>query len=116
MKMTMLFNSRYTLDLRGIFRPGLIMTAALGIASGSIVTPATAQSMGTGGMTLDGRAHPGSPITGWTGNISPSDPYSAGPNMGAWITRAGLIHSRAEVGVGELDGKVYVLGGYADGN
>lgn len=75
-----------------------------------------AQSKGTGGMALDGRPHPGSPITGWTGNISPSDPYSAGPNMGAWITKAGLIHSRSEVAVGEVGGKMYVLGGYADGD
>jgi hypothetical protein len=83
----------------------------------SAVAPAAfAQSGGTGGMALDGRPHPGSPITGWTGNISPADPYSAGPNMGAWITKAGLIHSRSEVGVGELNGKMYVLGGYADGN
>jgi N-acetylneuraminic acid mutarotase len=83
----------------------------------SAVAPAAfAQSVGTGGMALDGRPHPGSPITGWTGNISPADPYSAGPNMGAWITKAGLIHSRSEVGVGELNGKMYVLGGYADGN
>ena len=75
-----------------------------------------AQTTGTGGMALDGRPHPGSPITGWTGNISPADPYSAGPNMGAWITKAGLIRSRSEVGVGELAGKMYVLGGYADGD
>jgi N-acetylneuraminic acid mutarotase len=36
--------------------------------------------------------------------------------MGAWITKAGLIHSRSEVAVGEVNGKMYVLGGYADGN
>jgi hypothetical protein len=77
---------------------------------------ALAQSSGTGGMALDGREHPGSPITGWTGNISPTDPYSAGPGKGAWITKAGMIHSRSEVAVGEAGGKMYVLGGYADGN
>jgi N-acetylneuraminic acid mutarotase len=35
---------------------------------------------------------------------------------GAWITKAGLIHSRSEIAVGEVNGKMYVLGGYADGN
>ena len=74
------------------------------------------QGSGTGGFALDGRPHPGSPVTGWTGNISPTDPYSAGPGLGAWITKAGLIHSRSEVTVGEVGGKMYVLGGYADGN
>lgn len=36
--------------------------------------------------------------------------------MGAWITKAGMIHSRSEIAVGEANGKIYVLGGYADGN
>jgi N-acetylneuraminic acid mutarotase len=66
--------------------------------------------------TSDTRPRPGSPKTGWSGNASPSDPYSAGPEMGAWITKAGMIHSRSEIAVGEVNGKMYVLGGYADGN
>jgi N-acetylneuraminic acid mutarotase len=82
----------------------------------ALSTAALAQSSGTGGMALDGREHPGSPITGWTGNISPTDPYSDGPGKGAWITKAGMIHSRSEVAVAEVGGKMYVLGGYADGN
>ncbi len=88
--------------------------AALGVSFGT--GRAFGQGSGTGGFALDGRPHPGSPVTGWTGNISPTDPYSAGPGMGAWITKAGLIHSRSEVAVGEVGGKMYVLGGYADGN
>jgi N-acetylneuraminic acid mutarotase len=36
--------------------------------------------------------------------------------MGAWITKASMIHSRSEIAVGEVKGKMYVLGGYADGN
>lgn len=67
-------------------------------------------------ITHDDKPRPGSPTTGWSGNFSPSDPYSAGPGLGAWITKAGLIHSRSEVAVGEVNGKMYVLGGYADGN
>jgi N-acetylneuraminic acid mutarotase len=74
-------------------------------------TVAVAQS-----IAYDSKPRPGSPVTGWRGNFSSSDPYSAGPNMGAWITKAGLIHSRSEVAVAELNGKMYVLGGYADGN
>ena len=86
------------------------------IGTSLVAFGAFGQGAGTGGMALDGRAHPGSPSTGWTGNISPTDPYSAGPGMGAWITKAGLIHSRSEVAVGDVAGKMYVLGGYADGN
>ena len=67
-------------------------------------------------VTSDNKPRPGSPVTGWSGNFSSTDPYSAGPGMGAWITKAGLIHSRSEVAVGEANGKMYVLGGYADGN
>jgi len=67
-------------------------------------------------ITSDTKPRPGSPTTGWSGNFSPTDPYSAGPGQGAWITKAGLIHSRSEVAVGEVNGKMYVLGGYADGN
>jgi hypothetical protein len=80
----------------------------------ALSTAALAQSSGTGGMALDGREHPGSAITGWTGNISPTDPYSDGPGKGAWITKAGMIHSRSEVAVAEVGGKMYVLGGYAE--
>ena len=76
-----------------------------------ICTNAGAQSIAS-----DSKPRPGSPVTGWRGNFSPSDPYSAGPGMGAWITKAGMIHSRSEVAVGEVGGKIYVLGGYADGN
>lgn len=76
-----------------------------------VATHAGAQS-----ITSDNKPRPGSPVTGWSGNFSPSDPYSAGPGMGAWITKAGMIHSRSEVAVGEVDGRIYVLGGYADGN
>lgn len=75
------------------------------------VNAAPAQS-----VAYDNRPRPGSPITGWCGNFSPSDPYSEGPGKGAWITKAGLIHSRSEVAVAEVNGKMYVLGGYADGN
>ena len=67
-------------------------------------------------IAYDTRPRPGSPKTGWSGNFSSSEPYSAGPQMGAWITKAGMIHSRSEIAVGELNGKMYVLGGYADGN
>lgn len=67
-------------------------------------------------ITSDNRPRPGSTITGWSGNFSSAEPYSAGPGKGAWITKAGLIHSRSEVAVGEVGGKMYVLGGYADGN
>jgi hypothetical protein len=67
-------------------------------------------------ITSDNRPRPGSPITGWSGNFSSSEAYSEGPGKGAWITKAGLIHSRSEVAVGEVNGKMYVLVGYADGN
>ena len=66
--------------------------------------------------TSDTRPRPGSPVTGWSGNFSSDEPFSAGVGKGAWITKAGLIHSRSEVAVGEVGGKMYVLGGYADGN
>jgi hypothetical protein len=82
-------------------------TAALLLQAGT----ASAQS-----IAADNRTRPGSPFTGWCGLASPSEPYSEGPGKGAWITKAGLIHSRSEVGVGEVNGKMYVLGGYADGN
>jgi len=67
-------------------------------------------------IAYDTRPRPGSPKTGWSGNFSSTEPYSAGPQMGAWITKAGMIHSRSEIAVGEANGKIYVLGGYADGN
>jgi hypothetical protein len=40
--------------------------------------PAIAQS-----IAFDNRPRPGSPTTGWSGNFSPSDPYSEGPGNGA---------------------------------
>jgi Kelch motif len=67
-------------------------------------------------VAYDTRPRPGSPKTGWSGNFSSTEPYSAGPQMGAWITKAGMIHSRSEITVGAVNGKMYVLGGYADGN
>jgi N-acetylneuraminic acid mutarotase len=67
-------------------------------------------------IAYDTRPRPGSPKTGWSGNFSSTEPYSAGPQMGAWVTKAGMIHSRSEIAVGEVKGKMYVLGGYADGN
>ncbi len=67
-------------------------------------------------IASDSRPRPGNPATGWSGNFSSADPYSAGPGLGAWITKAGLIHSRSEVAAAAVGGKMYVLGGYADGN
>jgi len=91
---------------------GFFKATVAGLVVGSLLPmAAVAQS-----ITSDTKRRPGSPITGWSGNFSPSDPYSAGPAQGAWITKAGLIHSRSEVAVGEVNGKMYVLGGYADGN
>jgi N-acetylneuraminic acid mutarotase len=81
------------------------------VAAELFTTTANAQS-----IAYDSRPRPGSPTTGWSGNFSSSEPYSAGPGMGAWMTKAGMIHSRSEVTAAELDGKMYVLGGYADGN
>lgn len=80
-------------------------------AAGLLVPAVFSQS-----IAYDTRPRPGSPKTGWSGNFSSTEPYSAGPQMGAWITKAGMIHSRSEIAVGELNGKMYVLGGYADGN
>jgi len=90
-----------------------LMAVPFGIALALQIAaePSTAQSIAS-----DNRPRPGSPVTGWSGNFSPPDAYSEGPGMGAWITKAGLIHSRSEVAVGEVNGKMYVLGGYADGN
>src|ERR1700691_611875 len=68
------------------------------------------------GVTSDNKPPPGSPLTGWSGNFSSPEPYSAGSGMGAWITKAGLIHSRSEIAVGAVNGKRYVLVGYAHGN
>ena len=89
----------------------IFQLSASAIFMAVIVTNAGAQSIAS-----DSKPRPGSSVTGWRGNFSPSDPYSAGPGMGAWITKAGMIHSRSEVAVGEVGGKIYVLGGYADGN
>ena len=54
-------------------------------------------------IASDTRPRPGDPVTGWSGNFSSTDPYSAGPGKGAWITKAGLIHSRSEVAMGEVN-------------
>jgi N-acetylneuraminic acid mutarotase len=89
----------------------LVRISLCSFAAAVLVPAAFAQS-----IAFDTRPRPGSPKTGWSGNFSSSEPYSAGPEMGAWITKAGMIHSRSEVGVGEVNGKMYVLGGYADGN
>jgi hypothetical protein len=61
------------------------------------------------------RPRPGSPETGWSGLSSPAEPVSDGPGMGAWTTKAGLPTARSEVAVAEAGGKVYVIGGYANG-
>jgi N-acetylneuraminic acid mutarotase len=61
------------------------------------------------------RPRPGPPETGWSGLSSPAEPVSDGPSMGAWTTKAGLPTARSEVAVAEAGGKVYVVGGYADG-
>ena len=91
---------------------GFSKATVAGLIVGSL-SPMTAVAQS---ITSDTKPRPGSPITGWSDNFSPTDPYSAGPAQGAWITKAGLIHSRSEVAVGEVNGKMYVLGGYADGN
>jgi N-acetylneuraminic acid mutarotase len=91
--------------------PLIVMAFGIALALQLAAAPAIAQSIAS-----DNKPRPGSPTTGWSGNFSPSDPFSEGPGMGAWITKAGLIHSRSEVAVGEVNGKMYVLGGYADGN
>lgn len=89
-----------------------VSAVVLGLAGlGLSCSCARAQS-----ITADTRARPGSPITGWSGNFSSAERYSDGPDKGAWITKAGLIHSRSEVAAAELGGKMYVLGGYADGD
>jgi N-acetylneuraminic acid mutarotase len=98
---------RYRFNLRLL----IAMPAGIALVLHFLAGPVTAQS-----ISFDNKPRPGSPVTGWSGNFSPSDPYSAGPGKGAWITKAGLIHSRSEVTVGEANGKMYVLGGYADGN
>ena len=94
-----------------MWKAGLFATIAIITIPYLLPTVARSQS-----STSDNRPRPGSPSAGWSGNFSSSAPYSAGPQSGAWITKAGLIHSRSEVAVGELNGKMYVLGGYADGN
>ncbi len=83
------------------------------VASSLASITALAQSASIGSDT---RPRPGNATTGWSGNFSSADPYSAGPGLGAWITKAGLIHSRSEVAAAGVGGKMYVLGGYADGN
>jgi N-acetylneuraminic acid mutarotase len=90
----------------------LFVWVATLLAANLLPAAAVAQSA----VTSDNKPRPGSPVTGWSGNFSSAEPYSAGPAKGAWITKAGLIHSRSEVAVGEVNGKMYVLGGYADGN
>src|SRR5271169_3662718 len=45
----------------------------------------------------------------------PNQSQSTG-SRGRWSTKAPLLTQRAEVGVAELDGKIYVLGGEALGN
>jgi N-acetylneuraminic acid mutarotase len=97
---------KFRLDRRQVIVP-----LGIAVASQLATWPAIAQS-----IAFDKKPRPGNPETGWIGNFSPGDPYSEGPGMGAWITKAGLIHSRSEVGVGEVNGKMYVLGGYANGN
>ncbi len=90
----------------------LATSLAIGLAALSLCSSQVqAQSIAS-----DNRPRPGSPITGWSGNFSSTEPYSEGPGKGAWITKAGLIHSRSEVAAAELNGKMYVLGGYADGD
>jgi hypothetical protein len=89
-----------------------VLSRLIALPSGIVLAgAASAQS-----ISFDNKPRPGSPVTGWSGNFSPFDPYSEDPGKGAWITKAGLIHSRSEVAVGEVNGKMYVLGGYTDGN
>jgi N-acetylneuraminic acid mutarotase len=97
--------------IRGAQSRLIAIPSGIALALHLLAGTAIAQS-----ISFDNKPRPGSPVTGWSGNFSPSDPYSEGPGKGAWITKAGLIHSRSEVAVGEVNGKMYVLGGYADGN
>ncbi len=47
------------------------------------------------------------------GMSGPEPPALQG--QGCWHYRAPLPHARSEVAVAEVGGKVYVIGGYADG-
>ncbi len=58
---------------------------------------------------------PGSPETGWRRLSSPAEAFSAGPGMGAWYTKSALPIARSEVSVAETGGKVYAVGGFANG-
>jgi len=99
--------------IRYINAHGVLAAATFATLTGANLSSVAAIAQS---ITSDSKPRPGNPVTGWSGNFSSTDPYSAGPGKGAWITKAGLIHSRSEVAVGEVDGKMYVLGGYADGN
>jgi N-acetylneuraminic acid mutarotase len=88
---------------------------AFAIFALTITGAVVAHSSASGQPNSVDRPRPGSPETGWSGLSSPAEPVSDGPGMGAWTTKAGLPTARSEVGVAEAGGKIYVVGGYADG-
>jgi len=45
----------------------------------------------------------------------PGATSAAAPNKGRWLTKAALPFGRAEVGVALVNGRLYVVGGYANG-
>jgi hypothetical protein len=77
------FEMRYRFNLRLL----IAMPAGIAFVLHFLAGPATAQS-----ISFDNKLRPGSPVTGWSGK--PSDPYSADPGKGAWITKAGLTRWR----------------------
>ena len=81
----------------------------------TITGAVVAHSSAFGQQNSVDRQRPGSLETEWSGLSSPAEPVSDGPGMGAWTTKAGLPTARSEVGVAEAGGKVYVVGGYANG-
>ena len=81
----------------------------------TITGAVVAHSSAFGQQNSVDRQRPGSLETEWSGLSSPAEPVSDGPGMGAWTTKAGLPTARSEVGVAEAGGKVYGVGGYANG-
>jgi hypothetical protein len=56
-----------------------VLSRLIALPSGIVLAgAASAQS-----ISFDNKPRPGSPVTGWGGNFSPSDPYSEDPGKGA---------------------------------
>jgi len=92
--------------------------AGAAVAALLLATAAMAQQGPPGGPPPSGpatRVQSGELVESWNGRVSAGPPVGAFPEFDGWSMGAAMPLARSEHAVAELDGKIWVLGGYPPG-